>query len=267
MYAPDTSSSGWAAHANIFPEITALVYPLASPQDSRELSQIPNAIPGSAVPLQFSSIDAVTRQVPDGISLADLEKRIAEESHRSFEAGRQQGFKEGSQVEREAQTAVRSAEDRRRSEQLASLLQKFNEARDNYLHEMEAEVVKLALAIAARVLRRESQMDPLLLTGAVRVALGQLGSTSQVRLRVPALDLDMWTEAMEHMPNLALKPTVVVGEEMRLGDCAIETELGTVDLGIRSQMGEIERGFFDRTNRNESVGNDMQEKHSDRKAR
>jgi len=26
----------------------------------------------------------------------------------------------------------------------------------------------------------------------------------------------------------------------------IETELGTVDLGIRSQLGEIERGFFDR---------------------
>jgi len=33
---------------------------------------------------------------------------------------------------------------------------------------------------------------------------------------------------------------------MRLGDCMIETELGSVDLGIRAQLGEIERGFFDR---------------------
>ena len=33
---------------------------------------------------------------------------------------------------------------------------------------------------------------------------------------------------------------------MRLGDCTIETELGSVDLGIRAQLGEIERGFFDR---------------------
>ncbi len=33
---------------------------------------------------------------------------------------------------------------------------------------------------------------------------------------------------------------------MRLGDCVIETELGSVDLGIRAQLGEIERGFFDR---------------------
>jgi hypothetical protein len=33
---------------------------------------------------------------------------------------------------------------------------------------------------------------------------------------------------------------------MRLGDCVIETELGSVDIGIRAQLGEIERGFFDR---------------------
>ena len=38
-------------------------------------------------------------------------------------------------------------------------------------------MVKLALAIAARILRREAQTDPLLLTGAVRVALGQLAAT------------------------------------------------------------------------------------------
>jgi len=43
-----------------------------------------------------------------------------------------------------------------------------------------------------------------------------------------------------------LKPTVVAGEGMRVGECAIETELGSVDLGIRAQLGEIERGFFDR---------------------
>jgi flagellar biosynthesis/type III secretory pathway protein FliH len=56
----------------------------------------------------------------------------------------------------------------------------------------------------------------------------------------------MWAEAIALLPNLALKPTVVAGEGMRLGDCVIETELGSVDLGIRSQLGEIERGFFDR---------------------
>jgi flagellar assembly protein FliH len=118
--------------------------------------------------------------------------------------------------------------------------------RDHFLHSVEHEVVKLALAVAARILRREAQMDPLLLTGAVRVALGQLADSTEMRLRVPQADLDLWTEAMALVPNLAQKPLVMAGEGMRLGDCTVETELGTVDLGIRSQLAEIERGFFDR---------------------
>ena len=88
--------------------------------------------------------------------------------------------------------------------------------------------------------------DALLLTGAVRVALGQLSRSTQVRLRVPPAELDLWTEAIALVPNLALKPSVVAGEGMGLGECEIETELGSVDLGIRAQLGEIERGFFDR---------------------
>ena len=105
----------------------------------------------------------------------------------------------------------------------------------------------LAATGAARILRREAQMDPLLLTGAVRVALGQLSGSTQVRLRVPAAELDLWSETAALFPRLRVKPVVLAGEGMRLGDCTIETELGSVDLGIRAQLGEIERGFFDRS--------------------
>ncbi len=123
----------------------------------------------------------------------------------------------------------------------------FGQERDRYLQAVEHEVVELALAVAARILRREAQMDPLLLTGAVRVALGQLSNSTEVLFRVPSQELDLWTEAIAHVPNLSVRPTVVAGDGMRLGECALETKLGSVDLGIRGQLGEIERGFFDRT--------------------
>jgi len=171
---------------------------------------------------------------------------LAEETRRSFEAGRDRGRQEGQEAEREAQAAAQAAAEERRTCQAAELIENFARERDRYLHAVEREVVELALAVAARILRREAQMDPLLLTGAVRVALGQLSGSTQVRLRVPPDDLDLWTEAMASLPNLPLKPTVVAGEGMRLGECAIETEMGSVDLGIRAQLGEIERGFFDR---------------------
>lgn len=163
-----------------------------------------------------------------------------------IEAGRSRGFEEGRTAERQAQAASQAGERDRRQKELGDLLAQFEVERDRYLREAEPEVVALALAVAARILRRESQMDPLLLTGAVRVALGQLAKTTNVRLHVPPSDFNLWNEAIAHVPNLMSRPTVVVGEGMRTGDCRLETELGSVDLGIRAQLGEIERGFFDR---------------------
>ncbi len=165
---------------------------------------------------------------------------------RQFEEGRERGLQEGRQAERDAQSASREGAERDRARQIAEALKKFAEERDRYLMAVEHEVVELALAVAARILRRESQMDPLLLTGAVRVALGQLANSTVVRLRVPGAEQALWSEAMALVPNLASKPVVQADPEMRLGDCVIETELGSVDLGIRAQLGEIERGFFDR---------------------
>ena len=116
--------------------------------------------------------------------------------------------------------------------------------RDKFLQTAEHEVVKLALAIAARILRREAQIDPLFLLGAVRVALGQLAETMQVKLRIPAHEAELWTETLAHVPNLKMIPSVIADDHMQLGDCVIETEMGSVNLGLTAQLQESERILF-----------------------
>jgi flagellar assembly protein FliH len=189
--------------------------------------------------------DAAGRAIENRLR-AEFEARLADEKRRAFEAGREQGCQEGHKAEHEAQSGSQAAILRERLQQAAEFIESFTQERSLYLQKVEHEVVNLAMAVSARILRREAQMDPLLLTGAVRVALGQLSQSTQVRLRVPPAELDLWSEAIAHVPNLTAKPAVIAGEGMRLGDCVIETELGSVDLGIRAQLGEIERGFFDR---------------------
>jgi flagellar assembly protein FliH len=179
---------------------------------------------------------------------AEFDRRLAEETRRSFEAGRVQGIELGRAAERAAQGTAQQ----RLAAQLERLLAGFAQERDRYLHAVELEVVKLSLAVAARILRREAQMDALLLTGAVRVALGQLAASTNVTLRVPPAELDLWKEAIALLPNLAVQPKVTPGDGMRLGDCIVETALGSVDLGVRAQLSEIERGFFDRAAGNAS---------------
>ncbi|MGH9606714.1 MAG: FliH/SctL family protein [Terracidiphilus sp.] len=199
------------------------------------------------------------------VSSADFERQLAEQTRRSFEEGRARGLDEGRLAEREAQCAARQEGEKQRAREMAGLVGAFAQERERYLGAVEREVVELALAVAARILRREAQMDPLLLTGAVRVALGQLSASTEVRLRVPDADLGLWRDAIALLPNLNVKPVVEAGEGMRLGDCVVETALGSVDLGVRSQLGEIERGFFDRAAAAKTEPAEKQEKEQEKK--
>lgn len=197
----------------------------------------------SAQPLPGWLTEDAGVEEPDGnaepsVNAVELERRIAEEAERSFAAGVARGAQEARAV------TQRETEERLRRE-LAGLIESFAVERDRYLRAVEEEVVKLALAIAARILRREAEIDPLLLTGAVRVALGQLAASTRVTLRIPAAQKDLWSEAVALLPNLPLQPEIVADETMRAGDCMVETELGSVDIGVRAQLREIERGFFD----------------------
>jgi flagellar assembly protein FliH len=185
-------------------------------------------------------------QAPEQRLHGDCEQRLAEEKQRSYDAGWMRGLEEGARAERSTLETARQEEDQDRCKKLAAALAQFDREREGTLHALEGEVVELALAVAARILRREAQMDPLLLTGAVRVALGQLSASTRVRLKVPGAEAGLWSETMAHLPNLAVKPEVVPVAEMCAGECELETSLGTVDLGLRAQLAEIERGFFDR---------------------
>lgn len=190
--------------------------------------------------IESECVHNISHKVPD----VEAHKLLEEQKLQAFAAGREQGLHEGRQLEHEAHNAAARIAEQQRSIQMTQLVEQFEQQRNSYMQEVEQEVVKLALAVAARILRREAQMDPLLLTGAVRVALGQVAGSTEVRLRVPQAELDLWKESIALLPNLAIKPKVIAGEGLRIGDCTIETKLGSADLGIRSQLAEIERGFF-----------------------
>jgi flagellar assembly protein FliH len=186
-----------------------------------------------------------------GPNLKELQARIREleleleERSRSFEAGIQAARIEAREAGRSTERSEHTSRLAAATHALTAALAEFTLSRDRYLAQVEQEVVRLALAIAARVLHRETLMDPLLLTGAVRVALGQLADTTEVRLKVPAAEHEMWREMLRLMPNLPLHPEVIADDALTAGECLLETHLGSVDLGIRSQLAEIERGFFD----------------------
>lgn len=119
----------------------------------------------------------------------------------------------------------------------------FRKERARYFAGVEGEVVKLALAIAARILHREATLDPLLLAGVVRVALGKLAEDSAVVLRVPVNTIEDWQGVFAPGSEPVLQ---IIGDERLVeGECVLDTNVGRVELGVGAQLAEIERGFFD----------------------
>jgi flagellar biosynthesis/type III secretory pathway protein FliH len=184
--------------------------------------------------------DCDARPIPNADSQKELRTSAAEIASRSFEEGKELGIREEREKAAGEYRALLQDVDRKRIEETAHLADHVAEDRARFIHEVELEVVRLALAIAARILRREAQMDPLFLIGAVRVALGQLAATIEVRLRIPASESELWIETIKHIPNLKVRPAVIPDGGMQIGDCVIETEMGSVDIGLRSQLHQIE---------------------------
>ncbi|GGH14811.1 FliH/SctL family protein [Silvibacterium dinghuense] len=155
-------------------------------------------------------------------------------------------------VREEAESAAREGVEQERRhvlEGIAAALQhalaEFEVSRSRYFASIEREAVELALAIAARILHRETQMDPLLLRGAVRVALGRLAEATEVQLVVPAAETALWEETLRMTTNLPVQPVISGDEHLRAGECRLIAAMGSVDLSVGAQLGEIERGFFD----------------------
>jgi flagellar assembly protein FliH len=229
---------------------------------AKEVAKESGKEPGKEVfRLEFSSVDEASTQgpvEPDAVAklkveVSVLEARLEEQSrtaHRQMDEARLLA-RLLARKEWEDELERRTQEDRA---MVLHACEEFDRERTRYFAAVEGQVVKLALAIAGRVLHREAKMEPLLLSAAVRVALEKVKDDSEIRLRVPVSELGAWRTAFgtgsnehpEEGTNRGPGLVQVVGDaEMARGECAIETSVGTVEVGIEAQLQEIEQGFFD----------------------
>ena len=207
------------------------------------------------LPLEFHALEDLvagrTAEI-EGVRSAEIEREAADELAVMEQRLAAQSAEIETRVEaarREASVEARETIEREYEERVAleraavlKLIDQFGRERAKYFADVEAEVVRLALSIAARVLHREAELDPLLLQGAVKVALEKVQEESTVTLRVPELQMQKW-QAIVAGDHVAV--TVVGDPRLATAESVLETSVGRVELGIKAQLKEIERGFFD----------------------
>jgi len=165
------------------------------------------------------------------------EERSRRQQAELFEQGRQSAQQ---QLRSELEAALA-----KQREQIGVALHDFASERQNYYHRIEGEVVELALAIARKILHREAQIDPHTLAGIVRVTLEKLDTGTKVDLHVHPKEATEWRHyfacQMENVPA----PEVFEDPAIAPGECRIDTSLGSTEVGLESQLKEIETGLLD----------------------
>src|SRR5581483_3554503 len=137
---------------------------------------------------------------------ADLKKRIAElERDRQAEAAqtRQAAFEQGLRQAREEFAAEIKAS----SERLAKTLSELASWKRKLRAEAEAELLKLSLAVARRILRRELLTDPEAMHGLVYAALQKLQRREIWRVRVCPAGVEAVRSCLENTAAASIEVT------------------------------------------------------------
>jgi flagellar assembly protein FliH len=130
-------------------------------------------------------------------------------------------------------------------QRLAHSIEELGQMRARLRSEAEADLVRLSLAIARRVLRRELSIDPDALRGVVVAALEKLRSQEICRVRVHPSHAGMVGACLREAV-VGCATEVIADPSRQPGDVVFETERGNLDASVDSQLLEIERGLADR---------------------
>jgi len=166
------------------------------------------------------------------------------------EAAWQEGFHAGSveawtAVDAELRTGWAVRQEALRSE-IDSIARNIGEAREQLWRSQESEMVALALDIARQVIKTEVSQNPAVVHAILANALRRITDKDNVRVRVSMSDAPRVKEAREDLMEIVdgLRFIEIV-EDRRVGDggCVIETNAGTIDAKIETQIAEVARAL------------------------
>lgn len=198
----------------------------------------------SQVEMMASEAQAEAERI---ISEANMESariiEAAEQSHQEIvEAATQDGFNVGYQEGREE--AIK--ENAQLLMETTNALNKLHAAFPVAVKQNEDKLIKLALEISREVIMEELAIKPELCLKSVERAIGKVSDLEKVLIKVNPLDLDLVLPKQEYFRRLLpdVQDFIITGHySIERGGCLIETNSGTIDAQINTQLAVVEEVF------------------------
>ncbi|HMZ36945.1 MAG TPA: flagellar assembly protein FliH [Leptospiraceae bacterium] len=170
--------------------------------------------------------------------IKEADMRVNEIEHeaytKGYDAGREVGFKRG-------QSEVRRLIDR-----IGTIVGQAIDVREEIIAASEKQMVDMILMVARKVIKDEVAERKEVVLNNIREALKRIKDRDRVDIRVNFADLELTTahkdELIKMMESLR-KVNIYEDSRIDRGGCIIETDVGSIDARISTQLKEIEEAI------------------------
>jgi len=208
--------------------------PTASPRGWRRGAADAEADPAA---LARSLIERAELAAKARLEEAEQERtRILKEAYdKGYEEGRAEG---AARVTEHARDLL---------EYLETLARGVAQATESAVRAAEDTVAQLAIEVAEKILKHEVSLDGSVVLGMVRESVEKAKASGPIKIRVSAWDLDRVKDFRDEIMRIADDVTSIeIVEDPRVepGGCIVETDFGSVDARLGTQLREVRRAFF-----------------------
>ena len=173
----------------------------------------------------------------------EIRRRAHAEGHA---AGRREGLTEAAQeIERQATELA----DQKALEKLQTTFPALQAAaaalvleRDRWLTHWETAAVRLGIAVAEKIVRREISLQPDIAVELVRETLELAAGSPRLQLKMHSGDIELLGQHAEETVSAASgcgEVEITADDSISRGGCVIETQHGTIDARLETQLERI----------------------------
>lgn len=185
--------------------------------------------------LTVEEIEAMQKQAYDEAFLHGRQEGFEQGKAEGYEEGKKQGFEEGSRLGYEENLHLLQ----KQTAELVLLMETLNEPFQRLDDEVEDELVKLAIAIASQIIRREIKHDPGEIVAVIRDAIKVLPLASQkITLTLHPEDAELVRSALkldDSLPPWRLLENPLISR----GGCTVDTETSHVDATVENRLAAV----------------------------
>ena len=210
----------------------ALRLPVGTAVEAFPWTAIPGGLPGREPKASATPAADAAREAADAAAAGE---RLAALERDAFVKGYAQGERSGLEAAaRQGETSLR---------RLAETIDEMASMRADLLRRSERELVRLAISIAERIIRREITLDGNLVAAMAKVAIEQLGDRASATIGLHPSDHATFMAAANGTPFPA--PVQIVPDPaVTRGGCVVRSDFGEMDLDVSAQLIEISRALL-----------------------